>query len=152
MSYFFFLQQSPSSSLCLVSDFISSNIEEVLLFNPSANVFIFGDFNVRHKYGLTYSDRADRPGELSQMLLLRCLTSLLQFLTVILTDQLFWIHFFLAMLVFGSYCCLSFLRLSIKLKTGCPFHCIACDYTFGYWGAILWGIGTIFVIIWEIFF
>ena len=85
VSYFFFLYQSPSSSLCLVSDFISSNIEEVLLVNPSANVFIFGDLNVCHKYRLTYSGRADRPGELSQMLLLSCLTFLLQSLTVILT-------------------------------------------------------------------
>ena len=46
--YFFFLYQSPSSSLCTVSDSISSNIEEVLSINPSANVFVFGDFNVHH--------------------------------------------------------------------------------------------------------
>ena len=42
----------------------SSSIEEVLLINPSANVFVFGDFNVHHKDFLTYSGGTDRPGEL----------------------------------------------------------------------------------------
>ena len=46
VSYFFFLYQSPSSLLCTVFDSISSNINEVLWINPSANVFVFGDFNV----------------------------------------------------------------------------------------------------------
>ena len=49
VSYFFFLYQSPSLSLCTVFDSISSNIDEVLSINPSANVFVFGDFNVNHK-------------------------------------------------------------------------------------------------------
>ena len=49
VSYFFFLYRSPSSSLCTVFDSISCNIDEVLSINPSANVFVFGDFNVRHK-------------------------------------------------------------------------------------------------------
>ena len=49
VSYFFFLYRSPSSSLCTVFDSISSNIDEVLSINPSANVFVFGDFNVHHK-------------------------------------------------------------------------------------------------------
>ena len=47
LSYFFFLYWSTSSSLCMVFDSISSNIDKVLLINPSANVFVFGDFNVR---------------------------------------------------------------------------------------------------------
>ena len=34
------------------------------MINPSANVFVFGDFNLRHKGWLTYSGRTDRPGEL----------------------------------------------------------------------------------------
>ena len=51
-------------SLCTVSDSISSNIDEVLSINPSANVFVFGDFNVHHKDWLTYSGGTDRPGEL----------------------------------------------------------------------------------------
>ena len=48
----------------MVFDSISSNIDEVLSINPSANVFVFGDFNVHHKDWLTYSGGTDRPGEL----------------------------------------------------------------------------------------
>ena len=43
---------------------ISSNIDEVLSINPSANVFAFGDLIVYHKNWLTYSGGTDRPGEL----------------------------------------------------------------------------------------
>ena len=64
VSYFFFLCRSPSSALCTVFDSISSNIDEVLSINPSANVFVFGDFNVHHKDWLTYSSGTDQPGEL----------------------------------------------------------------------------------------
>ena len=64
VSYFFFLCQSPSSALCTVFDSISSNIDEVLTINPSANVFVFADFNVHHNDWLTYSSGTDRPGEL----------------------------------------------------------------------------------------
>ena len=55
VSYFFFLYRSPSSALCTVFDSISSNIDEVLSINPSANVFVFGDLDVDHKDCLTYS-------------------------------------------------------------------------------------------------
>ena len=48
----------------MVLDSISSNIDEVLLIYPSANVFAFGDFNVHHKDWLTYSSGTDRSGEL----------------------------------------------------------------------------------------
>ena len=48
----------------MVFDSISSNIDEVLLINPSANVSVFGEFNVHHKDWLTYSGGTDRPGEL----------------------------------------------------------------------------------------
>ena len=64
VSYFFFLYQSPSSSLCTVFYSISSNLDEVLSINLSANVFVFGDFNIHHKDWLTYSGGTDRPGEL----------------------------------------------------------------------------------------
>ena len=47
----------------MVFDSISSNIDEVLSINQSANVFVFGDFNVHHKDWLTYSGGTDRPGE-----------------------------------------------------------------------------------------
>ena len=53
LSYFFFLYQSPSLPLCTVFDSILSNIDEVLSnivsIKPSANVFVFGDFNAHHK-------------------------------------------------------------------------------------------------------
>ena len=62
MSYFFFLYQSPSLS-CTVFGSISSNID-VLLINPSANVFFFGDSNVHHKDWLTCSGGTDRSAEL----------------------------------------------------------------------------------------
>ena len=59
VSYFFFLYGSPSSALCTVFDFISSNIDEVLSINPSPNVFVFGDFNDHQKEWLTYSGGND---------------------------------------------------------------------------------------------
>ena len=64
VSYFFFLYRSPSSVLCTVFDSISSNIDDVLSINASANVFVFGDCNVHHKDWLTYSGGTDRSGEL----------------------------------------------------------------------------------------
>ena len=65
LSFFFFLYLSPSSSLCMVFDSISSNIAEVLLINPAANVFVYGDFSIHHKDWLTYSGGTDRSGKLS---------------------------------------------------------------------------------------
>ena len=43
---------------------ISCNIDDVRSINPSANVFVFGDFSIHHKDWLTYSGGTDRPGEL----------------------------------------------------------------------------------------
>ena len=60
--YFFFLYQSPSSSLCMGFDSLSCNIDEVLSINPSANVFVFGEFNFHHKGWLVYSGGTDRSG------------------------------------------------------------------------------------------
>ena len=48
----------------MVFDSISSNIDEVLSVNPSANAFAFGDFNDHHKDWLPYSGGTDRSGEL----------------------------------------------------------------------------------------
>ena len=44
---------------------ISSNIDKVLSIIPSANVFVFGDFNAHHKDRPTYSGGTDKPFELS---------------------------------------------------------------------------------------
>ena len=43
VSYFFFLYQSPSLSLCMIFYPILSNIDEILSINPSANIFVSGD-------------------------------------------------------------------------------------------------------------
>ena len=53
VSYFFLLYQSPSFSSRTVLDDISYNIDEILSINPSANAFVFGDFNAVHKVFLT---------------------------------------------------------------------------------------------------
>ena len=50
------------TSLCTVSNSISSNVDDVPFINPSA-VFVFGDFKVHHKDWLTYSGGPDWPVE-----------------------------------------------------------------------------------------
>ena len=65
VSYFFLLYWSPSLSFCTVFDSISSNIDEVLWINPSANVFVFGDLDVYHKDWLNDSGGTNWLGELS---------------------------------------------------------------------------------------
>ena len=51
-------------SLCTVFDSISPKTDEILSINPSANVLVFGDFNVHHNDWLTHSGGTDRSGEL----------------------------------------------------------------------------------------
>ena len=90
-------------------DGISSIRDEVLLINPSVNVFVFAYFNVHHKDWLTYSGETHRPGELCYnfsnypiflITLHGCLTFLLGSLIVTLTVLLFWIYLFLLTLNF----------------------------------------------------
>ena len=52
VSYLFFLYQSLTSSLCTVFDNILSDIDENLSISPSADMFVFGDPNIHHKYEL----------------------------------------------------------------------------------------------------
>ena len=96
---------SPCSSLSMVFDSISSNIDEVLSINPSANFFVFEDFNVHHKDCLTYSGGTDRLGELCYNFsisndLTQIVNFLLGFLTVTLLVLHFWIYFFFLTPVF----------------------------------------------------
>ena len=88
MSLSFFLNQSASSSSCIVHDSISSNICEVLLINASV-MFVFENFIIHHRDWLTYSGGTERTGELCcnfpQMSLLRWLISPLVSLTVTLS-------------------------------------------------------------------
>ena len=126
VSYFFFLHQSPSSSLCTVFDSISSKIDEVLSINPSDNIFVIGDLKSIIRTGLPILVDLFLFNLvnfviifLSQMTLLRWLTFLLGSQTVNLIILLFWIYLFLLTLVFvlqwlpsigkfWSCCCLSF--------------------------------------------
>ena len=62
--YFLFLYLSLSSSLATVFDAVLSNIDEALLIDPSANAFVFGDFNFHHKDSSTFSGGTDTIGEL----------------------------------------------------------------------------------------
>ena len=65
LSYFFFLNWSPSLSLCMVLECISSNIDEViLLIDASADVFVFGDFTNHRKDWLTYSGGTEWSSEI----------------------------------------------------------------------------------------
>ena len=64
VSYFFFLYWALTSSFYSVFDYILSNIDEVLLINPSVNAFVFEDFNLHHNKWLTYSSGTDRTSEL----------------------------------------------------------------------------------------
>ena len=152
VSYFFFLYRSPSLALCTVFDSVSSNIHEVLSINPYA-VFVFGDFNVRHKdWLLILVELIDMVKFvitfLSQMTLLRWLTFLLGSQTVILMVLLFWIYLFLLMLVFvlqwlfpplgnSDHVVVS---VSIDFPTNsqqdAPFHRIAYDYSCADWDGL----------------
>ena len=62
-------------------DSISSNVDEVLSINPSANVFAFGDFNVHHGDWLTFYGGTEQPGELCYNSILNDLTQMVNFPT-----------------------------------------------------------------------
>ena len=133
----------------MVFDSISSNIDEVLSINPSANVFVFGDFNVHHKDWLTYSGGTDRPGELCyNFSISNDITQIVDFPTRIPDcdshSSALLIYFFLLMLVFV----LQWLSLlwetdhvvvsvsidfPINSKQDTPFHCVAYDYSRADW-------------------
>ena len=88
----------------MVFDSISSNIDEVLSINPSANAFVCGDFSVHHKDWLTYSGGTDRPGKLSyNFSISNDLTQMVNFTTQIPdcdSHSPALLDFFLLMLVF----------------------------------------------------
>ena len=153
VSYFFFLYLSPSSSLCTVFDSFSSNIDKVLSINPSANVFVFGDFNVHHKDWLSYSGGTDRSGELCyNFSLSNNLTWMLNFPTRIpdcSSHSPALLDFFLS---YETSICstMAFPPLGnsdhvvASVSTGfpsysqqdVPFHCLAYDYPLADWGSL----------------
>ena len=160
VSYFFFLCWSPSLSLYMVFDSFSSNIDDVLSINPSANVFVFGDFNVHHNDWLTYFGGTDWPGELcynfaisndaSQMLnfrmwILDCDFHSPAFLDVFpFCDTSICSTMAFPTLGNSDHVVVSvFIDFSSNLQLNVPFHHITYDYSRADW--------MVFVIIWEMF-
>ena len=135
VSYFFFLYRSPSSLLCTVFDSISSNIDEILLINPSAKVFVFGDFNDHHKDWLTYSGGTDRPGELCyNFSISNDLTQMVNFPTRIPdcdSHRPALLDLFISSDV--SICSIDF---PMNSKQDAPFHRIAYDYSRADWNGL----------------
>ena len=62
-SFIFFLYRSPSSTSCSVLEAISNSIDKALSQYPSANFFVFGDFNVHNSDWLKFSYGYDIPGQ-----------------------------------------------------------------------------------------
>ena len=153
VSYFFFLYQSPSLSLCTVFDSISSNIGKVLSINPSANMFVFGDFNIHHKDWLPYSGGTDRPGELCcNFSISNDLTQIVYFPTRIPdcdSHSPSLLDFFLSSDT-SSCSTMAFPPLGnsdhvvvsvsidfpINSKQDTPFHCMAYDYSCADWDGL----------------
>ena len=139
--------------LCTIFDSISSNIDEILLINPSANVFVFGDFNVHHKDWLTYSGGTDRPGELCyNFSISNDLTQMVNFPTRI-PDCDSHSPALLDLFLFSDASICStmafpplgnsdhiFVSVSsdfpLNSKWDTPFHHITYDYSHGDWGAL----------------
>ena len=118
-------------------------------------LFVFGHYNICQKDWLTYTGGTDRPGELiSQMTFLRWLTFLLGSLTVKPTILFFWIYLFLLTLVFVLQW--PFLKWEILVmlsqfpltfyQTQNERPCFMAQLM-----TIFVIIGTVFVIIWEMF-
>ena len=140
MSYFFFFHESPSSSLSTVLGSILLDIDEVLSINISANLFVFGDFNIHHKDWLTYSGRADRADRtlifLSQIDLLRWLTFLLGSLShspAILDLFVSSDSSICSIMAFPALRHFDYVVVWSNSKWGAPFHRIACNYSCADW-------------------
>ena len=139
--------------LCKVFDSISSNIDEILLINPSGNVFFFGDFNIHHKDWLIYSGGTDRPNELcysfsisnnfTQMvvsILLNCPTQIPEceshspaLLDLFLSSD----TSFCSTMVFpplgNSDHVVVSVFIDFPIKQDAPYYCIACGYSCADW-------------------
>ena len=138
---------------------ISSNIDQVLSINPSANVFVFGDFNVYHKDWLTYSCGTDWPGEFSyNFSISNDLTQMVNFPTRILDCDSHWPAlldlFLLTLLIVLQWLSLHW-EILIMLFSQFPLtsHQIynRMPRFITYLMAIFVLLGMGFVIIWEMF-
>ena len=143
VSDFFSLYHSPSLSLCTVFHSISS---EVLLINPSANVFVFRDFNVHHKDWLTYSCGTERPWKLCyNFSISNDFTQMVNFtswipdcdshspalldLFLFSDDNTCSMMTFPPLGNFNHVVVSVFIDFPINSKRDAPFHHIACDYS-----------------------
>ena len=150
----FSLYLSPSLSLCMAFDSILSNIDEVLWINPSADVFVFGNFNVHHKDWLTYSGGTDRPGELCyNFSISNDLTQIVKFPTWIPdcdSHSPALVDLFLSSdtsicstMAFPPLGNSDHVVVSVSIdfpinsKQDMPFHCVACDYSPADWEVFL---------------
>ena len=128
---------SSITTVCVcvtVFDAVSSNIDEIVWINPSANGFVLEEFSMHFKGWLTYSSWTDRLQKLCyDFSISNDLTFLHRSLTVTLTVLLFWICFFLLMLVcstmtlspvgnFDHVAVLVFIDFPLNLKGNAPFH------------------------------
>ena len=115
-------------------------------FSRSANVFVFGDFNVNHNDWLTYSGETDKPGELSNDF-----TQMVKFSTRIPCDSHSPVLLDLFISSDASICStMTFPPLGnsghivgsvsiyfpTKSKRNAPFHRIAYDYSQADWGGL----------------
>ena len=120
-------------SLCTVFEANSSNIDEVLSINPSANVFVFGDFNVHQKEWLNYSDGTDKPSELCyDFSISNDLTLMVKVSTMTTACDSFSAYLLNLFISFGTGICSTMafppfrnsdhlvFSVSFKLKTRCP--------------------------------
>ena len=144
VSYFFFLYQSPSSALYTVFD---------SMINPSANVFVFGDFNVHHKDWFTYASGTDRPGELCyNFSISNDLTQMVNFSTwipdcdshspalldlFISSDTSICSTIAFAPLGNSDHVVSVFIDFPTNSQEDAPFHCIAYDYCRADWDGLL---------------
>ena len=154
LSYF---DSSMGLRLDLFAQFsvISSNIDEVLSINSSANVLVFGDFNVYRKgwFIRTYSIGTDRRGKLCYNLKSPYFSARIPDFdshSPALLDLFFalaWYFFYNGILPVGkpwSCCCLSFHWLPFKLEKWISLFITQLL-------TILLLIRMVFVVNWEIF-
>ena len=125
----------------MVFDSISSNIDEVLLINPSANVFVFGDCNFIIRTGLAIL--VELIDLVNSIIIFLSQITLLKWLTLLIGSQTVMVLLFFILTSYASICSTMpfpplgnsdhvFVSVSIDFPSnsqqGAPFHCIACDF------------------------
>ena len=126
----------------MVFDSISSNIDELLLINPSANVFVFGDFNVIIRTGLPIL--VELIDLVNSVIIFLSQMTLLKWLTFLLGSQTAMVLLFSILTSYASICStMAFpplensdhvvVSVSIYFPSNSQwaalFHRIACDYS-----------------------